>query len=57
MIIAKTALISCAAKPISIKTEQVISRVGFALIISLALVVTYNDVLKFKDQIFKFFVR
>jgi regulator of sigma E protease len=43
-------------KSISIKTEQIIARVGFALLISLAIFVTYNDIVKFfGDKIGKFF--
>jgi regulator of sigma E protease len=40
---------------ISVKAEQVITNIGLTVIIMLALVVTYNDVLKFGDKIFKFF--
>lgn len=43
-------------KSISIKTEQIIARVGVALLISLVIFVTYNDIIKFfGDKVEKFF--
>jgi regulator of sigma E protease len=43
-------------KPISAKTEEIIARVGFVLLISLVIFVTYNDILNFfGDKIKKFF--
>ena len=42
-------------KALSLKAERVISQVGLSLIVTLALVVTYNDILKFGDKIFKWF--
>ncbi len=44
-------------KGISVKAEQVITNIGLTAIIMLAVVVTYNDVLKFGDKLFKWFVR
>lgn len=45
-------------KYLSIKTEQFIVRLGFSLIITLAVLVTYNDILRFfGDKITKFFVK
>ena len=43
-------------KAISLKTERIITRIGLTLIISLAIIVTYNDLLRFfGDKISKFF--
>lgn len=43
-------------KYLSFKVERIISQVGFTMLISLALVVTYNDILRlFGEKIFKFF--
>ena len=42
-------------KGISVKAETVITNIGLSVIIMMALLVTYNDVLKFGDKIFKFF--
>lgn len=43
-------------KYLSLKTEQIITKVGFTLIVSLALVITYNDFWRFfGDKITKFF--
>ncbi|MCX5702456.1 MAG: RIP metalloprotease RseP [Candidatus Omnitrophica bacterium] len=43
-------------KNISPKTERIITQIGFSLIISLALIVTYNDILRFfGDKIAQFF--
>ena len=45
-------------KFLSIKTEQVINKVGITLIVSIALFVTYNDIVKnFGDKICKLFLR
>ena len=54
--IALLALEKIRKRSISAKTEQIIARVGFALIVSLAVFVTYNDILRFfGDRIAKFF--
>ena len=34
-------------KTLSVKTERILSQIGFSVIISLALIVTYNDLLRF----------
>ncbi|MEW6101632.1 MAG: RIP metalloprotease RseP [Candidatus Omnitrophota bacterium] len=45
-------------KPFGVRTEQLVSQVGFTLIICLALFVTYNDILRlFGDKIQNFFVK
>jgi len=38
-------------RSLSLKTDQIITRIGFAIIISLVLVVTYNDLLKFGNKL------
>lgn len=44
------------AKTLSLKTERIITRIGLTMIVSLAVLVTYNDILKFfGDKIIKFF--
>ena len=43
-------------KTLSLKSEQIINKIGFSLIMSLVLLVTYNDVVKnFGDKISRFF--
>jgi len=43
-------------KLLSLKAERIITQVGFSIIISLAVLVTYNDILRiFGDKIAKFF--
>jgi len=43
-------------KLLSLKAERVITQIGFTIIISLAILVTYNDILRvFGDKIAKFF--
>ncbi|TRZ96475.1 RIP metalloprotease RseP [bacterium] len=44
-------------KYLSLKTERIIAKVGFTIIIALALLVTFNDLLKFGDRILNFFNR
>jgi regulator of sigma E protease len=45
-------------KGISLKTERIINRIGLTLIISLAVIVTYNDLLRFfGERITKFLMR
>lgn len=44
-------------KPLSVKAEHIINQIGFSLIIALAVFVTINDLMKFKDNIIKFFVK
>lgn len=44
-------------KNLSPKTEQIITQVGLTLIITLALFVTYNDILRFKDKIVGLFIK
>ena len=45
-------------KNISVKTERLISRIGLSFIVTLAVVVTYNDFLRFfGDKIAKFFAK
>jgi len=44
-------------KYVSLKTERIIAKAGFTIIIALALLVTFNDLLKFGDRILKFFNR
>lgn len=45
-------------KPLSIKAEQIITQFGLTLIITLAIIVTYNDLVRlFGDKIAKFFIR
>ena len=45
-------------KTLSLKTEQVITKVGMSLIICLALLITYNDIVRlFGDKISKFFMK
>lgn len=45
-------------KYLSLKAENIINQVGFTFIIGLALIVTYNDVVRFfGDKIAKFFVK
>jgi len=45
-------------KGIGLKAEQVINNIGFTLLISLALFVTYNDILRlYGDKISKFFAK
>lgn len=45
-------------RSLSIKTEQVITRLGVTLLISLVLLVTYNDLVRFYgDKIYKFLIR
>jgi regulator of sigma E protease len=45
-------------KGLSLKMERVINKVGMTLIMSLAVFVTYNDIVKnFGDQISKFFIK
>jgi regulator of sigma E protease len=44
-------------KGLSLKTESIITRVGLTLILTLAVVVTYNDILKFGGKIAKWFVK
>ncbi|MCU0651632.1 MAG: RIP metalloprotease RseP [Candidatus Omnitrophica bacterium] len=41
-------------RALSIKAEQVVTHFGLTLIITLAVIATYNDILKFKDKIFTF---
>ncbi len=54
--IALLALEKIRKRQISPKVEDVITRVGFVLIVSLAVFVTYNDILRFfGDKIAKFF--
>ncbi|MFA5156910.1 MAG: RIP metalloprotease RseP [Candidatus Omnitrophota bacterium] len=56
--IALLAIEKIRGKYLSQKAEQVLNRIGYTLIICLALVVTYNDVIKFfGDRIYKFFNR
>lgn len=43
-------------KALSVKTERIITQIGLSVIVSLAILVTYNDVLRFfGDKISKFF--
>jgi regulator of sigma E protease len=42
---------------LSIKAEQILNQVGMTLIATLAIIVTYNDFLRFKDKIFSFFIK
>jgi regulator of sigma E protease len=43
-------------RPLSLKTERIVSQIGFTIIISLALIVTYNDLIRFfGDKIAKIF--
>jgi regulator of sigma E protease len=43
---------------LSLKTERILTQIGYTLIISLAVIVTYNDILRFfGDKIVKFFHR
>lgn len=42
---------------LSIKTERVIMQTGLTIIITLALIVTYNDILKFKDKFLQMFIK
>lgn len=45
-------------KNFGIKTEQVITKIGLTLVISLAVLVTYNDILRlYADKITKFFAK
>ena len=45
-------------KTLSIKIERIITQIGFTAIISLALLVTYNDIVRFYgDKIAKLFVK
>ena len=53
--IALLALEKIRGKGISVKTEQWLANAGLTVIIMMALLVTYNDVLKFGDKIFKWF--
>jgi len=54
--IALLALEKIRKKSITAKTEQIIARVGFALLISLVIFVTYNDIVNFfGDKIERFF--
>lgn len=54
--IALLALEKIRKKPIGLKTEQIITRLGFALLMSLAVFVTYNDIVRFfGDKIEKLF--
>jgi regulator of sigma E protease len=40
----------------SLKTEHIVTQIGLTLIISLVIIATYNDILRFfGDKIFKFF--
>ena len=56
--IALLALEKIRKRPISLKTEQIIARVGFALLLSLVVFVTYNDILNFfGENIRKFFAK
>jgi regulator of sigma E protease len=54
--IALLALEKIRKKSISARTEQIIARAGFTLIVTLAIFVTYNDIVRFfGDKIAKFF--
>ena len=56
--IALLALEKIRKKSIGPKAEQIITRVGFTLIVSLAIFVTYNDIVRlFGDKIAKFFAK
>ncbi len=44
-------------KSLSVRAERVITQFGFTLIITLALLVTVNDLLRFKDRILGIFIR
>jgi len=44
-------------KYLSLKSERIISNVGLSLIITIAILITYNDLMRFSDKIFKFFGR
>jgi regulator of sigma E protease len=44
-------------RKLSIKAEQLISRIGFSLIITLAVVVTYNDVIRFFGEKISRFIK
>lgn len=56
--IALLALEKIRRRPLSVKVEQVLTQVGFALIITLAVVVTYFETIRFfGDKILKIFVK
>jgi len=44
-------------KYLSLKAERIVTQIGFTVIISLAIIVTYNDLLRFGDRIFKWFIK
>lgn len=44
-------------KPLSVKAEQVVTQFGLTLIITLAVLVTINDLVRFKDKILGFFIK
>lgn len=44
-------------KYVSLKTERIITKAGFTIIIALALLVTFNDLFRFGDKILRFFNR
>ena len=45
-------------KALSLKADQIVNRIGITLIMSLAIFVTYNDIVKnFGDKISKFFIK
>jgi len=41
-------------KPLSAKAERIVTQFGFTLIMALAIIVTLNDIIKFKDKLFFF---
>lgn len=45
-------------RTLSLKTEQIVTQVGMTLLISLSVIVTYNDILRFfGDKIHKWFIK
>ncbi|MCU0666605.1 MAG: RIP metalloprotease RseP [Candidatus Omnitrophica bacterium] len=44
-------------KGLSPKADQIVANFGMTAIIALAIFVTYNDILKFKDKLFGFFIK
>jgi len=44
-------------KPLGMKSERLITQFGLTLIITLAVLVTFNDLVRFKDRILNFFIK
>jgi regulator of sigma E protease len=56
--IAFLALEKIRGKPLSIKAEQIVNKIGLSFILFLVFLVTYNDIVKnFGDKLAKFFVK